>query len=72
MLPFSNEASSIYVDNDLKLIDKRIRNARIIWVIGRLGYEYHMNISASASFELRCCSYHNLNEHIGKKKEGTS
>ena len=49
------------------MIVKRIRNVRIIWVIGRLRYEYHMSISASASFELGGCSYHDLDDH--KRKE---
>jgi hypothetical protein len=64
MLPFSSGASLIYVDNDLKiLIVKRIRNVRIIGVVGRLRYEYHMSISANASFELEGCSYLNLDDH---------
>ena len=66
MLLSSNEASSIYVDEDSNIDSKTvkgIRNVRIIWVIGRLRYENHMSISAGASFELGGCSYHNLEDH---------
>ena len=49
------------------MIVKRIRNVRIIWVIGRLRYGYHMSIPASASLELGGCSYHDLDDH---KKKG--
>ena len=48
-------------------IVKRI-NVRIIWIIRRLRYEYHMGISASPSFELGGCSYHNLDYH---RRKGT-
>ena len=65
MLLFSNEASLIYVDNEINTdnLDRWIRYVRIIWVLGRLRYEYHMSIPASASFELGGCSYRNLDEH---------
>ena len=68
MLPFSNEASLIYVDNEVNTdnLDRWIRYVRIIWVLGRLRYEYHMSIPASASFELRGCSNRNLEEHRKK------
>ena len=48
-------------------VTKRVRNVRIIWVMGRLRYEHYMSISASTSFQLEGCSYYNLNDH---RKEG--
>ena len=48
------------------LIAERIGNARIIWVVGGLRYEYHMSIFARASFELGGCSYHYLDDHRKK------
>ena len=67
MLPFSNEASLIYVDSDLTII-KRMINARIVRVVWRLWYKHHMSIPASASFQIKSCPYHNLDNNINKGK----
>ena len=69
MVPFSNEASLIYVDNNLNddCQNNSGRTDRIVRVIWRLWYKHNMNISPSAFFQIQGRSYLNLAENINKE-----